>query len=84
MDSTRKQDETALERYKIISPILSAMEEKADMAKIGMMKSEACGHAGISRKTLARWLDRYAREGFDGLKYRGTSTKNGYKIPGEL
>jgi len=84
MDSTRKQDETALERYKIISPILSAMEEKVDMAKIGMMKSEACGNAGISRKTLARWLDRYAREGFDGLKYRGTSSKAGYKIPGEL
>jgi len=87
MDNTqtnRKQDEHALERYKIISPILSAMEENADMAKIGMMKSEACGLAGISRKTLARWLDRYARDGFDGLKYRGAPAKAGYKIPGEL
>lgn len=70
--------------HKIISPILSAMEEGADMAKIGLMKSEACGMAGISRKTLNRWLDRYAQTGFDGLKYRGASTKAGYKIPGEL
>jgi len=58
------QDEIALERYKIISPILTAMEENADQGKIGLLKSEVCGQAGVSRKTLARWLDRYAQKGF--------------------
>lgn len=78
------QDETALERYKIISPILTAMNENVDAAKIGLIKSEACGQAGITRKTLARWLDRYAQNGFDGLKYQGTAVTPKRLIPGEL
>jgi transposase InsO family protein len=78
------QDEIALERYKIISPILSATEENADGGKISLLKAEACGQAGISRKTLARWLSRYARHGFDGLKFRGASETPKRLIPGEL
>lgn len=81
--NTQAGEEIALERYKIISPILSAMNENADRAKIGLLKSEACGQAGISRKTLSRWLERYTQNGFDGLKYQGTVSKN-RKIPGEL
>jgi len=85
MEKNLKQDETALERYKIISPILLAMDENADRAKVGLMKSEACGQAGVSRKTLARWIERYSEDGFDGLKYRGMeSDKKVRKIPGEL
>jgi len=67
----RGQEEIALERYKFISPVLTAMDEKADKSKIGLIKSEVCGQAGISRKTLDRWLSRYAEYGFDGLKYQG-------------
>lgn len=78
------QEEVALERFKIIGLILSAMEEHADRGKIGLLKSEACGQAGISRKTLDRWLNRYAQNGFDGLKYQGTSNKPKRLIPGEL
>ena len=81
--NTHSQDEIALERYKIISPILAAINENADRAKIGLLKSEACGLAGISRKTLSRWLERYSESGFDGLRYRGTLTSN-RKIPGDL
>ncbi|MCL2841525.1 MAG: hypothetical protein FWE05_12235 [Defluviitaleaceae bacterium] len=44
----------ALERYKIISPILLAIEDNADKGKIGFLKSEACGLAGVSRRTLDR------------------------------
>ncbi|MCL2644960.1 MAG: DDE-type integrase/transposase/recombinase [Betaproteobacteria bacterium] len=84
MENHRTQDETALERYKIISPILSAQEENADQGKIGLLKSEACGQAGISRKTLARWLNRYAQDGFDGLKYQGAPAIPKRLIPGEL
>ena len=84
MDNHRTQDETALERYKIISPILLAQEENADQGKIGLMKSEACGQAGISRKTLTRWLDRYAQNGFDGLKFQNATAQPKRLIPGEL
>jgi len=78
------QDEIAVERFKIISPILAAMEEKADKAKLTMLKSEAYSAAGITRKTLARWLDRYAANGFDGLKYQGGTAEPKRKIPGAL
>ena len=81
--NTQAQDEIALERYKIISPILTAINENADRAKISLLKSEACGQAGISRKTLSRWLERYSQVGFDGLKYQGNATQS-RKIPGEL
>jgi len=84
MENNRTKDEIALQRFQIISPILLAMDENADKAKIGLLKAEACGGANISRKTLARWLDRYAQEGFDGLKYRGASAEPKRLIPGKL
>jgi len=90
MENTKTRDEIAcnddiaLERFKIISPILSAIEEKADKGKISLLKGEACREAGISRKTLARWLDRYAQNGFDGLKYQGGTAEPKRIIPGEL
>jgi len=84
MGNDKTQDDIALERYRIINPILSAMGDSADKSKIGLMKSEACGQAGISRKTLERWLSRHAQNGFDGLKYQGASAIPKRVIPGEL
>lgn len=81
---TSQQDDIALERFKIISPILSAIESRSDAAKLGVLKSETCGLAGISRKTLARWLTRYAEKGFEGLKFQGCGTTVQRLIPGEL
>jgi transposase InsO family protein len=78
------QEEIALERYRVISPILTAMEESTDKGKIGLLKSEACASAGISRKTLGRWLSRYAQNGFEGLKYQGAPGEKKRIIPGEL
>ena len=60
-ETVMPQEESALERYRIISPILAAMETNTDKGKIGLLKSEACALAGISRKTLWRWLTRYER-----------------------
>jgi len=77
-------DEIALQRFKIISPILSAIDENADLAKIGLMKSEACGLAGVSRKTLGRWLKRYAESGFDGLRFQTPDSTPKRLIPAEL
>ena len=68
MRDTRKPDEIAVNRHKIIAPIIAAMEEKADAAKIVLLKKEACELAGIHRRTLGRWLDAWAQNGFEGLK----------------
>ena len=84
MEKNRNDEMVALERYKIISPILTAMEENADKGKIGFLKSEACGLADVSRKTLNRWLVCYAQEGLDGLKYHAGSSVSKKKYPAEL
>jgi transposase InsO family protein len=82
--NSNTQDETALERYRIISPILTAIDEQADRAKLSVLKGEACGQAGISRKTLARWLNRYGQKGYDGLKYREGNVQTSRIIPDSL
>ncbi|MCL2342464.1 MAG: DDE-type integrase/transposase/recombinase [Firmicutes bacterium] len=64
----RKPEEIAVNRHKIIAPILAAMEEKADAARLVMLKKEACEQNGVSRRTLGRWLDGYGEHGFEGLK----------------
>ncbi len=68
MQNREKPDEVAVNRHKIIAPIAAAMEEKADAAKIVMLKKEAYQQYGISRRTLTRWLTAYQEHGFDGLK----------------
>jgi len=84
MEKNKTGEETAMERYRIISPILFAVEEKADKGKIAMLKGNACNQAGVSRKTLARWLTGYAQNGLDGLKYKAPSVTPKRLIPGEL
>lgn len=68
MQDRAKPEEIAVNRHKIIAPIIAAMEEKADAAKIVMLKKEAYQQYGISRQTLARWLAGYQMSGFEGLK----------------
>jgi len=80
----QNSDETALERFKIISPVLSALDEKADKSKIGMLKNQACCEAGVCRKTLGRWHDCYTQNGFDGLKYQIPATTSRRKISDEI
>jgi len=68
MVDTRKPEEIAVERHKVIIPILIAMEEMTDGAKMTLLKQEVCRHNGIHRRTLGRWLDAYQEHGFEGLK----------------
>jgi transposase InsO family protein len=68
MAETRKPEEIAVERHRIIAPILVAIDEKTDAAKIVLLKTEACRQNGIHRRTLGRWLDAYEQRGFEGLK----------------
>lgn len=68
MTDQRKPDEIAVNRHKIIAPILTAMEEQADRARLVLLKKEACQQNGVSRRTLQRWLTGYQEGGFEGLK----------------
>lgn len=40
MENNQKYEETALQRYKIISPVLAAIEENADKGKIEMLRAD--------------------------------------------
>jgi len=68
MADTRKPEEIAVERHRIITPIMIALEEMTDGAKLTLLKQEACRQNGIHRRTLGRWLEAYQRQGFEGLK----------------
>ena len=85
MANQKKHEEIAIERHKVITPLLIAMEEKADVAKIVQIRKEICEQSGISRRTLGRWLDSHHEKGFEGLKpARRSNQYSGAGIPEEL
>jgi len=84
MTDLRKPEEIAVNRHKIIAPIQVAMEEKADAAKLVLLKKEACEQNGIHRRTLERWLASYQQQGFEGLKPAARDRRNTSAIPEDL
>jgi len=68
MIDIKKSEETAINRHKILAPLLVALDDGTDSAKIGQMNQDICQQNGISRKTLGRWLKNYKQRGFEGLK----------------
>ena len=64
----RRSEEIAVNRHKILAPVLIALEEKQDAAKIAQLKKEICATSGVSSRTLRRWLAAYRTNGFEGLK----------------
>ena len=84
MADLRKPEEIAVNRNKIIAPILIAMEEKADAAKLVLLKKEACAQNGIHRRTFERWVASYQQQGFEGLKPAQRDRRNPGVIPEDL
>ena len=84
MKDNRRPEEIAVSRHKIIAPILIAVEEKADAAKIVQLKKETCRQNGISDRTLRRWLRLHSADGFEGLKPIPLKNPNPSKIPEDL
>ena len=84
MANRQKTEETAVNRHKIIAPIIAAMEENADNAKLVSLKKDMQEQHGISRRTLERWLNAYSHEGFTGLKPADRSRNKPGAIPEEL
>ena len=84
MSRNKPAEETALSRYKIISPTLTLIEGRTDAAKISQEKRNICEKTGISDRTIRRWLAAYRESEFEGLK--PASRKPGMKgsIPPEL
>lgn len=81
MKDQRKAEEIAVERLKILSPLL---EEDYDKAKMAEMKWEICERYGISERTLRRYFSEYRKNGFSGLKPKQTGRPGLRSIPDEI
>ena len=84
MMDERKPEEIAVNRHKIISPVLMALDEKTDAAKVVQLKKDVCSQNGISERTLRRWLAGYRQNGFEGLKPMPKNENFNPVIPEEL
>jgi putative transposase len=65
MKDKQKAEEIASQRVQLLSPLLV---EGLDPAKAKEMKARICEQTGLSERTLRRYLARYRKEGFSGLK----------------
>jgi hypothetical protein len=68
MRENKKAEEYAQNRFKVITPVLLALDEGADAAKLAQVKREVCKQNGISRRTLMRWIIAHQKDGYNGLK----------------
>ena len=70
MKDQRKAEEIAAERVQLLSPLLA---EGLDAAQAREIKDQICEQAGISERTVRRYLTQYQVEGFAGLKPKDRS-----------
>ncbi len=68
MRDQKKAEAIATQRVQLLSPLLT---EGLDPAKARQIKNQICEQAGISERTLRRYLSQYKENGFDGLKPKG-------------
>jgi len=77
MEQKQKAEEIAVQRMELISPLLV---DGIDAAMITQRKREIAEQAGISVRTVGRYLQSYKQEGFEGLKPMPRNT-SGNKLP---
>jgi hypothetical protein len=77
MRDQKKAEAIATQRVQLLSPLLT---EGLDPAKARQIKNQICEQAGISERTLRRYLSQYKENGFDGLKPKGKN-RNRTKKP---
>lgn len=68
MRDQKKAEAVASERVQLLSPLLAT---GLDAAKAREIKARICEQAGVSERTLRRYLAKYQEEGFTGLKPKG-------------
>ena len=61
----QKRDETALQKYTMIAPLL---DEHLDPTATCELRKKLADQYGISERTLRRYVNAYNQSGFDGLK----------------
>lgn len=70
MRDQKKAEATAIKRMQLLAPLLT---DGLDVAKAKQIKEQICTQAGISERTLRRYLAKYRQNGFDGLRPEGKS-----------
>ena len=65
--SPQWQEEEALARFQIISPLL---DESLDEAKYIQLRRKQAEKYNLSDKTVRRYVNAYRQNGFEGLKPR--------------
>ena len=68
MKDRKKAEEIAEQRVQLLSPLLI---DNLDAAQAKQIKYRICEQAGISERTLRRYLAQFRVEGFGGLKPKG-------------
>lgn len=68
MKDQKKAEEIAGHRVQLMLPILAG---GLDQAKMRELKKNICQSAGVSERTLRRYLAKYRENGFSGLKPKG-------------
>lgn len=72
------QEQQALERYKLIAPLL---DDSIDPAKRSQMRNEIAVRAQLSERTLYRYEAAYKADGFPGLKPVACERSLSKKLP---
>ena len=72
------QNDQALKRYMMISPLLDA---EIDDAKRRQMREEIAKREGVSTRTIYRYEEGYRREQFDGLVPKSRAKRRSQKLP---
>ncbi len=65
MKDYQKAESIASERMQLLAPLLA---EGLDPAKVRALKVKICEQTGLSERTLRRYLAKYRKDGFRGLK----------------
>jgi putative transposase len=70
MRDQKKAEDTAVQRFQLIAPLLS---EGLDAGKAKELKDGICKTSGLSERTIRRYLSQYHIDGFSGLRPKGKS-----------
>ena len=78
---TNWQDETALDRFQLISPLL---DEQMDSSQLVQKRKEIAEACGKSEKTIRRYEQAYRDAGFGGLKPQNRTKHRSQKLPDDF
>ena len=81
MKDSRKAEEIATNRVQMLSRLLA---EGLDAGKSRQIKAEICAQTGISERSIRRYLAKFRKEGFEGLKPRPKVYQRQETIPEPL